>query len=115
MEIFSNLPFELQGLVLSHSRVTRRAIPAQLELFQSLPPDVQQKVYNDAFSSDDVYDSYNYRCKPSSGRCVLRFCLFGLFIISGSAEEYPPVPPARYVLEVQGEERSPAGAAQRTA
>ena len=89
MEIFSNLPEELQRFVLSHSHIMHRATPAQLELFQSLPPDAQQKVYNDAFSSDDVYDSYNYRCKPSSGRCVLRFCVFGLFIISGSAEEYP--------------------------
>ena len=89
MEIFRNLPFELQGFVLPHSHLLCDATPAQLELFQNLPPDVQQKVYNDAFSSDDVYESYNYRCKPTSGRCVLRFCLFGLFIISGSAEEYP--------------------------
>ena len=56
MELFNKLPFELQGLVLSRSQVMRRATPAQLELFQSLPPDVQQKVYNYAFSSDDVYD-----------------------------------------------------------
>ena len=54
MELFNKLPFELQGIALSHSHVIRRATPAQLELFQSLPPDVQQKVYNDAFSSDDV-------------------------------------------------------------
>ena len=89
MEIFSNLPEELQRFVLSHSHVLRRATPAQLELFHSLTPDVQQKVYNDAFSDDDVYDSYNYRCKPPSGRCVLRFCLVGSFLMSGSAEEYP--------------------------
>ena len=68
MEIFSNLPEELQRFVLSHSHVMRRAAHAQLELFQSLPPDVQQKVDNDAFSSDDVYDSYNYRCKRTRGR-----------------------------------------------
>ena len=77
MELFNKLPFELQGLVLSRSHVMRRATPAQLDLFQSLPPDAQQKVYNDAFSSDDVHDSYNYLCTPSSERCVLRFCLYG--------------------------------------
>ena len=115
MELFNKLPFELQGFVLSHSHVMRRATPTQLELFQSLPPDVQQKVYNDAFSSDDVRGSYKYRCKPGSGRCVLRFCLYGFFNMPEAAEEYPPLPPARHVLEVQGEERSPAGAAQRTA
>ena len=59
MEIFSNLHEELHRFVLSHSHVLHRATPAQLELFQSLSPDVQQKVYNDAFSSDDVCDSYN--------------------------------------------------------
>ena len=89
MEIFSNLPEELQRFVLSHSRVMRRATPAQLELFHSLPPDVQQKVYNDAFSSDDARDSYKYRCKPGSGKCVLRFCLFVLFNMPEAAEEYP--------------------------
>ena len=77
MEIFNKLPFELQAMVLSHSRVMRRATPAQLELFHSLPPDTQQKVYNGAFSSDDVDDCYTYRCKPGSGRCVLGFCLHG--------------------------------------
>ena len=51
MELFNKLPFELQGMVLSHSHILCDATPAQLELFHSLPPDVQQKVYNDAFSS----------------------------------------------------------------
>ena len=74
MEIFSNLPFELQGYVLSHSHLLCDATPAQLELFHSLPPDVQQKVYNDAFSSDDMRGSYKYRCKPRSGKFVLRLC-----------------------------------------
>ena len=77
------------GFVLSHSRVMRGATPAQLELFHSLPPYVQQKVYNNAFTSDDVRDYYKYRCKPRSGRCVLGFCVYGLFLVSGSAEEYP--------------------------
>ena len=89
MEIFSNLPEELQRFVLSHSRVMRRATPAQLELFQSLPPDVQQKVYNNAFSDDDVHDSYDYRCKPGSGRCVLSFGLYGCFNWPEAAEEHP--------------------------
>ena len=89
MELFSNLPFELQEFVLSHSHLLCDATPAQLELFHSLPPDVQQKVCNDAFSCDDVRDSYKYRCKPGSGRCVLRFCLYGFFNWPETAEEYP--------------------------
>ena len=89
MEIFSNLPVELQGFVLSHSHLLCDATPAQLELFHSLPPDVQQKVYNDAFSPDDVRGSYKYRCKPGSGKCVLRFCLFGFFNMPEAAEEHP--------------------------
>ena len=56
MEIFNKLPFELQGMVLSHSLILCDATPAQLELFHSLPPDVQEKVYNNAFTSDDVRD-----------------------------------------------------------
>ena len=89
MELLNKLPFELQGMVLSHSLILRDATPAQLELFQSLPPDVKQKVYDNAFTSDDVRDYYKYRCKPRSGRCVLGFCVYGLFLVSGSAEECP--------------------------
>ena len=91
MELFNKLPFELQGFILSHSHLLCDATPAQLELFHNLPPDVQpdvqQKVYNDAFSSDDARDSYKYLCKPSSGKCVLRFGLFGFFNMPEAAEE----------------------------
>ena len=51
---------------------------------------MQQKVYNDVFSSDDVRGSYTYRCKPGSGKRVLRFCLCGFFNMPEAAEEYPP-------------------------
>ena len=89
MELFNKLPYELQGFVLSHSYVLCDATPARLQLFHSLTPDVQQKVYSDAFSSDDVHDSYTYRYKPGSGRCVLKFCLYGFFNWPEAAEEYP--------------------------
>ena len=89
MELFNKLPFELQGFVLSHRYMLCDATPAQLELFHSLPADVQQKVYNDAFTSHDVRDAYKYRCKPGSGRCVLRFCLYGFFNWPEAAEEHP--------------------------
>ena len=88
MEIFNKLPFELQGMVLSHSHILCDTTPTQLEIFYSLPPDMQQKVYSDAFTSEDVHDYYKSRCKPGSGRCVLGFSLYGLFLITGSAEEY---------------------------
>ena len=89
MEIFNKLPFELQGMVLSHSYLLCDATPDQLEVFHNLPPEVQQKVYNDAFSSAEVRDSRNHRCNPRSGRCVLRFCLYGFFNMPEAAEEYP--------------------------
>ena len=38
------------------------ATHAQLELFYSLPPDVQAKVYLDDFSDEEVRGSRNYRC-----------------------------------------------------
>ena len=88
MELFNKLPFELQGMVRSYSIPLCDATPTQLEIFYSLPPDMQQKVYSDAFTSEDVRDYYKSRCKPGSGRCVLGFSLYGLFLISGSAEEY---------------------------
>ena len=89
MELFNKLPCELQGFVLSHGNVMCRATPAQLELFQSLPPDVQQKVYNDASSSDDARGSRKHRCNPRDGSSVLKFCLYGFFNWLEAAEEYP--------------------------
>ena len=88
MELFNKLPFELQGMVLSYSIPLCDATPTQLEIFYSLPPDMQQKVFSDAFTSDDVREHYKSRCKPHSGGCVLGFSLYGLFLITGSAEEY---------------------------
>ena len=88
MELFNKLPFELQGMVLSHSLLLCDATPTQLEIFYSLPPDMQRKVYSDAFTSADVRDYYKSRCKLGSGRCALGFSLYGLFMITGSAEEY---------------------------
>ena len=85
MEIFNELSAELQGMVTHHLFHTR----AQGELFHNLPPDLQRKVITDGFTSDDVHDSYNHRCKPSSGRCTLRFCLYGFFHWPGALEEYP--------------------------
>ena len=88
MELFNKLPFELQGMVRSYSIPLCDATPTQLEIFYSLPPDMQQKVFSDAFTREDVRDYYKSRCKPGSGRCALGFSLYGLFMITGSAEEY---------------------------
>jgi hypothetical protein len=100
---------------LSGSYRLRNATHAMLQLFYSLPLDTQQKVYYDQFSSEEMEASDKYRCEPSSAGCPLRFCLYGFFMFSGSIEEYAALPPARHVLTVQGEERSPAGAVQRAA
>ena len=82
-------PIYVHGMSLSGSHRLRNATHAMLERFYSLPPDVQQKVYHDEFSSQEMEASEEYRCKPSSGSCAHRFCLYGFFMFSGSIEEYP--------------------------
>ena len=42
MEIFSNLPEELQGVVMSYTRGMWNATPAQLRLFKTCEPRHQQ-------------------------------------------------------------------------
>jgi hypothetical protein len=78
------------------------ATHAQLELFYSLPPDVQAKVYCDEFSIEEVRDSRNYRCKSSLIEAVLRFSLYGFFSLRWLHRGVRALPPARHVLEVQG-------------
>ena len=79
MERHNWRPIYVHGMSLDGSYLCD-ATHAQLQLFYNLPPDAQKKVSYDDFSSDNVHDSYNYRCKPSSGRCVLRSCLHGFFM-----------------------------------
>ena len=87
METFNKLSEELQGMVAEHlNGGAPLHTPAQRELFCSLPPDLQRKVLTDAFTSDDVRDSYNRMCRPSSG-CQLRFSLYGFFHWPGALEE----------------------------
>ena len=64
------------------------ATHAHLELFYSLAPDVQQKVYYGEFSSEEVRGSRNHRCNPRYGSCMLKLCLCGFFSFDGSIEEY---------------------------
>ena len=89
MERYNWAPIYLHGMSLSGSRRLRNATQAMLELFYSLPPDVQQKVYHDEFSFQEMEASEEYHCKPSFGSCALRFCLYGFFMFSGSTEECP--------------------------
>ena len=114
MERHNWRPIYVHGMSLEGSFLSD-ATHAQLEPFYSLPPDAQAKVYLNEFSIEEVRDSRNYRCNSPYRSCVLRFCLYGFFNMPEAAEEYPPLPPARHVPEVQGEERSPTGAAQRMA
>ena len=78
----------MHGMSLDGSYRLHNATHAMLELFYSLPPDVQEKVYLNEFSSEEVEASDEYRCEPSSPSCALRFCLYGFFTYSGSIEEY---------------------------
>ena len=50
---------------------------------------MQQKVYNDAFLSDDARGSRNHLCNPRYGSCALRFCLYGFCNMPEAAEEGP--------------------------
>ena len=80
-------PIYVHGMSLEGSYLSE-ATHAQLELFYSLPPDVQAKVYLDEFSIEEVRGSRNYRCNSPYRSCVLRFCLYGFFNYDGSIEEY---------------------------
>ena len=87
MERHSWRPIYVHGMSLDGSYLSE-ATHAQLELFYSLPPDVQAKVYSDEFSIEEVRGSRNYRCNSPYRSCVLRFCLYGFFNYDGSIEEY---------------------------
>ena len=80
-------PIYVHGMSLEGSYLSE-ATHAQLELFYSLPPDVQAKVYLDEFSIEEVRGSRNYRCNSPYRSCNLRFCLYGFFNFDGSIEEY---------------------------
>ena len=80
-------PIYVHGMSLEGSYLSE-ATHAQLELFYSLPPDVQAKVYLDDFSIEEVRDSRNYRCNSPYRSCQLRICLYGFFNFDGSIEEY---------------------------
>ena len=87
MERHNWAPIYVHGMSLDGSYLSE-ATHAQLELFYSLPPDVQAKVYLNEFSDEEVRDSRNYRCNSPNRSCKLRFCLYGFFNYDGSIEEY---------------------------
>ena len=64
----------MHGISLDGSYLSE-ATHAQLELFYSLPPDVQAKVYLDDFSIEEVRDSRNYLCNfPIEAVCSDSAC-----------------------------------------
>ena len=63
-------PIYVHGMSLEGSYLSE-ATHAQLELFYSLPPDVQAKVYLNEFSDEEVRDSRNHRCNSPYRSCVL--------------------------------------------
>ena len=87
MERHNWRPTYVHGMSLDGSYLCD-ATHAQLELFYSLPPDVQQKVCYDEFSPEEVRGSRNHRCNPRYGSCMLKLCLYGFFSFDGSIEEY---------------------------
>ena len=54
MERHNWAPVDVHGMSLSGSRRLRNATHAMLELFYSLPPDAQKKVYYDELSSEEM-------------------------------------------------------------
>ena len=86
MERHNWRPIYVHGMSLEGSFLSD-ATHAQLELFYSLPPDVQAKIYLNEFSIEEVRDSRNHRCNSPYSSCMLRFCLYGFFSFDGSIDE----------------------------
>ena len=89
MEIFSNLPEELQGVVMSYTRGMWNATPAQLWLFKTCEPRHQQVVLACQYSYEVIDHPLTMRCKFDGWYCPLLFSFYGFFTIPGAIEEHP--------------------------
>ena len=87
MDLFSKLPVELQGAVMSYA--LWNPSPAQVELFKTLPPEIQGYVLASKYPRELEEDTYGKRCKLNSWKCVYRFSLVGFFRYPGCLEELP--------------------------
>ena len=89
MEIFSNLPEELQGVVMSYTRGMWNATPAQLRLFKTCEPRHQQVVLAREYCREVRHHPLTMRCKFEGWHCPLRFSFYGFFTHPDAIEEYP--------------------------
>ena len=87
MDLFTRLPDELKGHMLSHA--LWNPSPAQVELFKTLQPEIQGYVLASEYPFELEEDTYGKRCKLNSWKCVYRFCLVGFFRYPGCLEELP--------------------------
>ena len=87
MELFTKLPDELKGHMLSYA--LWNASPAQVELFKTLPPEIQGYVLARKYPRELEEDTYGKGCKLNSPKCVYKLCLVGFFRYPGCLEELP--------------------------
>ena len=87
MDLFSKLPDELQGVVMSYA--LWNPSPAQVELFKTLPPEVQGYVLARKYPRELEEDTYGKGCKRNSWKCAYKFSLVGFFRYPGCLEELP--------------------------
>ena len=84
MELFSNLPDDLQGV-----DGMRDATNKQLQLFKTLEPWIQQIVLTCDYSCEYIQLSWRRRCSFRGSHCTLRFCVYGYFDDPEAIEEFP--------------------------
>ena len=88
MEIFSNLPEELQGVVMSYTRGMWNATPAQLLMFKTCEPRHQQVVLAREYCREVRHHTLTRRCRFEGRNCPLQLSFYGFFTIPGAIEEF---------------------------
>ena len=75
MELFTKLPDELQGLVMSYTNTMCDATPAQLQLLKRMEPYLKEIVLTGKCSRGLRELSWRRRCNFIGCHCSLRFSL----------------------------------------
>ena len=71
MEIFNNLPEELQGVVMSYTPGMCDATKKQLQLFKTMEPWIQKIVLTGDYSREYIQLSWRRRCSFRGSHCTL--------------------------------------------
>ena len=89
MELFSNLPDEIQGLALSYNSKLCNATEKQLWLFKRMEPWLQAIVFTGNYRREVVQSSWRKRCSFLGFTFPLRISLYSYFNHPGALEERP--------------------------